>query len=122
MAGAWNTMIYAGAYGMQLAYTWVRTEIDPSYHWKPKTHRPAAAEFLWTASTGTIESITPVETLEALPGVFDVQIWKKQGDLIHPNEGTRGQDIGRILITGSSVDEVKEYTDKARKSFKVTTL
>ncbi|WP_051927261.1 ATP-grasp domain-containing protein [Streptomyces durhamensis] len=121
MAGAWNTMIYAGAYGMQLAYTWVRTEIDPDYHWKPDTRRPAAAEFLWTDSTGTIESITPAETLEALPGVFDVQIWKKPGDLIHPNEGTRGQDIGRIIITGSSVEAVKEYTNKARNTFRVTT-
>ncbi|MGW3735220.1 ATP-grasp domain-containing protein [Streptomyces sp. NPDC005148] len=121
MAGAWNTMIYAGAYGMQLAYTWVRTEIDPDYLWEPETRQPAAAEFLWTDSTGTIESITPAETLEALPGVFDVQLWKKPGDLIHANEGTRGQDIGRILITGSSVDEVKEYTDKARNTFRVTT-
>ncbi|MFG2275791.1 hypothetical protein ACGFNY_39255 [Streptomyces chartreusis] len=121
MAGAWNTMIYAGAYGMHLAYTWVRTEIDPDYHWKPDTGRPAAAEFLWTDSIGTIESITPAETLEALPGVFDVQIWKKPGDVIHPNEGTRGQDIGRIIITGSSVEAVKEYTSKARNTFRVTT-
>lgn len=121
MAGAWNTMIYAGAYGMQLAYTWVRTEIDSDYHWKPETRRPAAAEFLWTDSTGIIDSITPAETIEGLPGIFDVQIWKKPGDLIHPNEGTRGQDIGRILIIGSSIDEVKENTAKVRNTFRVTT-
>jgi biotin carboxylase len=121
MAGAWNTMIYAGAYGMDLAYTWVKTEIDPDYKFEPATCRYAAAEFLWTDNIGIIDSITSTEEFDALPGIFDVQVWKKPGDVIHANEGTRGQDIGRIIITGSSVDEVKDYTEKARNTFRITT-
>ncbi|MFE5219360.1 MULTISPECIES: ATP-grasp domain-containing protein [unclassified Streptomyces] len=120
MAGAWNTMIYSGAFGMELAYEWVRAEADPAYQWTPKVIRCAASEFLWTSHTGRIERITDREQLADLPGVVDVKIWKKLGDVIGQAEGSRGQDLGRVIIAGETADEVRARVAEVRRTFSVT--
>jgi biotin carboxylase len=121
MVSGWSTRLYEGAYGIELAYTWVRTEIDPDYHWTPPAEpRYAAAEFLWTPTAGRIESITRQEELAALPGMYDVQLWKHPGDVIGPSTGSRGQDLGRVIVTGGSAAEVQARMAEVRRVFRVT--
>ncbi|MEV5161948.1 ATP-grasp domain-containing protein [Streptomyces sp. NPDC053728] len=120
MAGGYIATMYEAAFGIELAYTWIRTEIDPAYTWKAVEARPAAAEFLWTGSTGIIESLTSRDELLAGEGVHDVKLWKQPGDAIAPTEGSRGQDLGYVSVTGSAVKEARARIAEVRSSFSVT--
>jgi hypothetical protein len=52
-----------------------------------------------------------------MPGVFDVELWKRPGETIAPPRGSAGQDLGRVIVTGDSVEEVTARMHTTRQAF-----
>jgi biotin carboxylase len=121
MAGAWVPSMYEHAFGICLGYDFVRTEIDAEYRPVATASGCAGASYLWSSGQGTIEHITDPGTVAELPFVRHVEIWKSPGDHLSEVVGTRGQDLGHVVVTGASADEVRANLRKVHELFSVRT-
>ncbi|WP_125264471.1 ATP-grasp domain-containing protein [Streptomyces alboflavus] len=121
MAGAWVPSMYEHALGIRLGYDSVRTEIDTEYRPSATASDCAGASYLWSSAQGTIEHITHPGAVAQLPFVRHVEIWKSPGDHLSEVVGTRGQDLGHVVVTGASADEVRTNLRKVHELFSVQT-
>ncbi|MBW5420903.1 ATP-grasp domain-containing protein [Streptomyces sp. BG9H] len=121
MAGAWVPSMYRHAYGIDLAYDSVRAEVEPGYTPAGDISGCTGASYLWSSATGRIDRITDADSLSALPYVCHVEVNKAPGDVLPPVVGTRGQDLGHVVVTGKSPAEVSENLRDIHTRFSVLT-
>lgn len=119
MAGGYIPMMYHGAFGLDLAYNWIRTELDPTYMPEPTEQRKVASSYLWTEACGVVRFITSQQQLREIPGVLDATVWAVPGDRIQTGAGSRGQDIGFITVAGATSEELERNLATAHRSFAV---
>jgi biotin carboxylase len=89
---------------------------EPS--WKRTITRGSAIRFI-PATEGLIGSIEGVEEAKSMPGVEEVVLYKKEGDIVPPLHSSSDR-VGHVIATGKDADEAERNCEEALSKIVIT--
>ncbi len=89
---------------------------EPS--WKRTITRGSAIRFI-PATEGLIGSIEGVEEAKSMPGVEEVVLYKKEGDIVPPLHSSSDR-VGHVIATGMDADEAERNCEEALSKIVIT--
>jgi len=109
--GAMNRMIET-AYGINLVEETIKIFLGWEANLKPKYKKFVYAHYLTCDSTGTILKVSGKKRCSKLPGVEEVFIKSKIGDLLHPPL-SMGDRYGYILASSNNKEDASRIAKEA---------
>lgn len=88
---------------------------EPS--WQRVFSKGSAIRFI-PAKEGKIKGIEGVEEAKAMPGVEEVVLYKKEGDIVPPLHSSSDR-VGHVIATGSDADEAEKNCEEALSKIKL---
>ena len=93
------------AYGFDLWEAWLRTELGQPPEALPARARRAAGARLFHPGGGILRTIAGERRTTALPGVVELEMRRRPGDVIPPRQGV-SQEVAHVIATGDDRDAV----------------
>ena len=88
-------------------------------HWQRTRTCGSAIRFI-QAGAGRITDISGIEEAAKMPGVTEVSLYKKAGDMAAPLESS-GDRLGHVIATGADADEAEKNCEAALSRISILT-
>lgn len=90
--------------------------VEPS--WTRTITRGSAIRFI-PAKEGLIQSIKGTDEAKSMPGVEEVVLYKKEGDVVPPLHSSSDR-VGHVIATGKDADEAEKNCEEALSKIVIT--
>ena len=106
--------------GIDMIDCCISQTIGEPVHWQRTQNCGSAIRFI-QAGAGRITDISGTEEAGNMPGVTEVCLYKKTGDMAAPLESS-GDRLGHVIATGADADEAEKNCEAALDRIRIQTI